>query len=277
MDLYDQHLHSHHSFDSKTEPVDNVESALAKGLAGLTFTEHFDTHPDDWKECVYDDERYSAEIRRLRERYGSKIAIGKGIEVCYQPDRMDFILDFLDSHEFDLVLLSVHYFAGRPVHKRECWTGVDAAAGTRIYLEGVRDAMRACAKLHERRGKVFHVLSHLDFVKRYTKRFFGTFYVASHGDLFDDILRACLDADIVPEINTSTLRQGLGESMPGPDTVKRYAALGGTCMSLGSDAHRAEDIGADFGTALAMLRDAGINRLAVFENRRRRLISLAHP
>ena len=277
MDLYDQHLHSRHSFDSKTDPAANVENAIAKGLAGLTFTEHFDTHPDDWGECVYDDEAYSADIRRLRERYGSAIVIGKGIEVCFQPDRMDFILDFLDGHEFDLVLLSVHYFAGRPVHRRQCWTGIDAAAGTRVYLEGVRDAMRFCAKLHERRGKVFHVLAHLDFVKRYTQRFLGSYDVASYGDLFDDILRACLDADMVPEINTSTLRQGMNEAMPGPDTVRRYAALGGTCMSLGSDAHRAEDIGADFDTALTMLREAGIRKLAVYTRRERNLISVENP
>jgi len=272
MDLYDQHLHSRHSFDSRTEPAANVESAVAKGLAGLTFTEHFDTHPNDWSGCVYNDEAYTADLGQLREHYGSSIAIGKGIEVCYQPERMALILEFLDQHEFDLVLVSCHYFGGRPVHQRRSWEGIEAAEGTRIYLEGVRDAMRSCAKLHERRGSVFHVLSHLDFVKRYSQRFLGSVHVADCGDLFDEILRACLDADIIPEINTSTLRQGLGESMPGSEVVKRYAALGGTCMSLGSDAHRAEDIAADFDTALAMLRDAGIANLAVYFSGERRLV-----
>ena len=48
MDLYDQHVHSRHSFDSHSEPAACVESAIERGLSGITFTEHFDTHPGDW-------------------------------------------------------------------------------------------------------------------------------------------------------------------------------------------------------------------------------------
>ena len=43
--LHDQHLHSRHSVDSKADPVANCEHALAAGLDGLTFTEHYDMHP----------------------------------------------------------------------------------------------------------------------------------------------------------------------------------------------------------------------------------------
>jgi len=269
MGLHDQHLHSRHSFDSKTEPADNVEAAIAKGLAGLTFTEHFDTHPDDWADCVYDDEAYSATIEALRSRYGDRIFIGKGIEVCYQPSRMDFILDFLASRTFDVVLLSIHYFGDKPVHIRESWDGVCLADGTRRYLETVLEAMRFCERLHGDRGRVFDVLSHMDFVKRYTRRWFGGFDMAPFADLFDEILRGCLAVDLTPEINTSTIRQGLGESMPGLSTVLRYAELGGRAMSLGSDAHKATDIGADFDRAVEMLRGANIENTVVFRNRER--------
>lgn len=148
MPLYDQHVHSCHSFDSAAAPAANVERAIARGLAGLTFAEHLDTHPDDWKTCIYDDEAYSATIKRLRSDFGDAIFIGKGIEVCYQPDRMDFILDFLERHEFDMVMLSVHYFGPRAVHNRQNWTDVDAVEGTRRYLESVLEAapLRAAAR-----------------------------------------------------------------------------------------------------------------------------------
>lgn len=274
MKLYDQHLHSRFSVDSKAEPLANVQHAVDLGLAGLTFTEHFDTHPDDWPKCVYEDEAYSAEMARLRQRFAGIIVVGKGIEVCYQPDRMTFILDFLDRHEFDLVILSVHYFGGRPVHHRREWSDLDLATGTRRYLETVLDAVHTAASINRERGRVFDVLGHLDLVKRYTQRFLGGYDVSGCHDLIDDILRACLEADIIPEINTSTLRQNLDEPMPGPHTVRRYAELGGTCMSLGSDAHRAEDVGADLDRAAMMLRDVGIKNLAVFEHRKRSLVSL---
>ena len=269
MRLYDQHLHSRHSFDCRTEPAANVKAALARGLAGLTFTEHFDTHPDEWEDCVYDDGAYSATIRQLREEYGDRIFIGKGIEVCYQPQRMDFILDFLASHEFDLVLLSVHYFGDKPVHVKEAWQGLSVEEGSRRYFDYVLQSVKFCRDLHGRCGRVFDVLSHLDFVKRYTKRFFGTDDVSCCADLIDQILSTCIEADLIPEINTSTLRQNLDETMPGDQTVIRYGQLGGTAMSLGSDAHTPEGVGSGFSKALSMLTTAGIDRLAIFKNRER--------
>ncbi len=272
MKLYDQHLHSRHSVDSQADPTANVEAALARGLAGLTFTEHFDTHPDDWETCLYDHESYSATIERLREHFGDAIFIGKGIEVCYQPDRMDFILDFLEGRQFDMVMLSVHYFGARPIHVRENWVGLGAADGTRRYLETVLEAVRFCEELLRTHGRVFDVLAHLDLVKRYTVRFLGRSEVSQFGGLLDEILGACIAADLVPEINTSTWRQGLAEPMPGADAAARYVRLGGAGMSLGSDAHRAEDIGADFDRAVAMLRAAGLQHVPVFQKRKRLLM-----
>jgi len=130
--LYDQHLHSRHSFDSTADPAENVEAAIERGLAGLTFTEHFDTHPNDRFECVYDDELYTQTIRHLRAEYGSQIFIGKGIEICYQPAQMDYLLKFLSRHRFDLVMLSVHYFPDGALHKPEDWKGRSSSEITRL-------------------------------------------------------------------------------------------------------------------------------------------------
>ncbi len=270
MNLYDQHLHSKHSFDSDAQPADNARKAIEVGLAGLTFTEHYDTHPEEIAECVYDDIAYSATIDALRDEFGTRLRIGKGIEVCYQPDNMPRIIDFLDDLRFDLVLLSVHWFYGQPIHAGYVWKGRDPSKVTRRYLEAVLDAVRFCERLYRDQPRVFDVLGHLDFVKRYSQRYAGGVFVAQHSDVMDEILRTCLAADLIPEINTSTLRRdSLDETMPGPAVVQRYADLGGTMMSIGSDSHSSRDIGADLDHAVNMLRDAGINQLAVFENRSR--------
>jgi histidinol-phosphatase (PHP family) len=274
MALFDQHLHSRHSFDSSTDPSYNVRQALARGLAGLTFTEHFDTHPDDWTTCTYDDDAYSTTMARLREEFGDRIWIGKGIEVCYQPQTMPFVLEFLSEHEFDMVMLSVHYFHGRALHVREGWASRTVDQVSRMYLETVLEAVRFAQSVARSGHAAFHILGHLDLVKRYSRRFHGVYDVSQHQDLLDEILRACLAANLIPEINTSSWRQGLDVSMPGADTVRRFAELGGRAMSLGSDAHRAEDIGAGFDRAVDQLRAAGIPNLAVFINRERRDIPI---
>ena len=55
---------------------------------------------------------------------------------------------------------------------------------------------------------------------------------------------------IALEINTSGLRKGLGRTLPGTDTIGKYADYGGTRITFGSDAHSEAEIGAGF-------RDAG--------------------
>lgn len=276
MPIHDQHLHSLHSFDSQASPDENVERAIELGLDGLTFTEHFDTHPDDAPTCIYDDAAYTATIARLREKYAGAIWIGKGVEVCYQPPQMDRTVDFLRRHSFDLVLVSVHYMQGRAVHIPEYLQGRSCSELTRDYLLAVRDAMRDCARLHRLHGRLFDVLAHPDFIKRYTHRFLGEVAVDECGAELDDAFTAALEADIVPEINTSTLRQGLDAPMPSVSAVGRYARLGGQAMSLGSDAHRSSDVGGHFPVAASMLREAGL-RFAAFRQRQREFVDVRMP
>lgn len=269
MALYDQHLHSWHSGDSTSDPADNVRRAIELGLAGLTFTEHYDTHPTEWPLCKYNYEQIAETVARLREQFGAEVFIGHGIEICYQRENMGPILDYLAAHDFDLVLLSVHWFSGRALHVREHWNGLDAAAGTRLYLEAVLEAARLAGELRKGDRRVFDVLGHLDLVKRYTVRYFQQFDIRSHADLVDEILRACLASDLVPEVNLSTLRQQLPEPSPTDWVVQRYAELGGQAMSLGSDAHRTGDIGAGIVEGAGMLKRCGIGKLAVFKGRER--------
>ena len=270
MKLFDQHLHSKHSFDSTTEPADNVRRAVEIGLAGLTFTEHYDTHPTEWPTCVYDEAAINATIDDLRSEFGRRIFVGKGIEVDYQRDNMPAVIDFILSNPFDAVILSIHWSAGRPIHIRDNWQDADPSRVTRTYLQDVLAAVRHFRELHARHGRVFDILGHLDFAKRYSHRFAGTTHIDEHMNVIDDILRTCLDADIVPEINTSTLRSGLAEPMPALPTIARYAEFGGTMVSIGSDAHKADHVGAAFDVAIDLLRQAGIKQTAVFQNRQRR-------
>ncbi len=270
MALYDQHLHTWFSVDSQSDPAENVRRAVELGMAGVTFTDHFDSHPTEWPLCRYDYEAIASAVRDLQARFGDRLFIGHGIEICYQPEQMDKILGFLDSHRFDLVLLSVHWFKGKALHERDHWAGLDAATGTRQYLEAVLDAARFVLDLKRRGLRPFDVLGHLDLVKRYTQRYFEQFDVRSCAELVDEILRTCIEADLVPEVNLSTLRQSLPEPCPADWVVVRYAELGGRAMTLGSDAHRPEHVALGIAEAADRLKQQGIESLAVFKGRQRR-------
>jgi histidinol-phosphatase (PHP family) len=271
MQLRDQHVHSKYSFDSESEPTEVCRLAVERGLGGVVFTEHFDTHPTEWPGCVYDYARLVDLQAELRAEFGNRLSVGLGIEVCYQPDNMGFILDYLSKRQFDLVILSVHWFYGRAVHFKESWAGLDLAEGTRRYLRTVLEAARLCADLNRKGSSPFDVLGHLDFAKRYTHIFFNENRAADGRDIIDEILRACLEADLIPEINVSPLRRGLDEPMPAAHTVRRYRELGGRCMSVGSDAHRPSDVGRDLRHAADMIAEAGLEGLALFQQGRYRV------
>ena len=57
------------------------------------------------------------------------------------------------------------------------------------------------------------------------------------------ILTQMVRRGIALEINTSSLRQGGEEAMPGPCVLQWYAELGGRHIVTGSDAHTAQDVG----------------------------------
>ncbi len=272
--LYDQHLHSHHSVDSKADPAQNVRHAIEIGLDGVTFTEHYDAHPSEWPVCIYDYDRIAQTVNALRTDYGDRIFIGHGIEICYQPAQEAQILEHLSTHAFDLVLLSVHWFDGRALHERDHWEGLTPEVATRRYLEAVLEAVGYVRQLKARGQDHFDILGHLDLVKRYTQRYFGTYDIASQADLVDAILRACLETDLIPEVNLSSLFQSLPEPMPADWVVRRYAELGGRAMTLGSDAHAPARVGHKLKEGAEMLKAQGINYLAVFKQRQRSFVPL---
>ena len=70
------------------------------------------------------------------------------------------------------------------------------------------------------------------------------------------------------EVNTSGLRQKLGETMPGLELLRRYRRLGGELVTLGSDAHCTEDLGAGIDQGMELLKAAGLNQFVVYEKRR---------
>lgn len=269
MALYDQHLHTWFSNDSQSDPAENVRQAVERGLSGVTFTDHFDSHPTEWPLCKYDYEGVASAVADLRNRTGDGFWVGHGIEICYQPEQMEKIFAFLDSHRFDLVLLSVHWFRGRALHERPHWTGLAPASATRQYLEAVLDAARFALELKRQGRRPFDVLGHLDLVKRYTQRYFETFDIRPHRDVVDEILRTCIEADLVPEVNLSTLRQSLPEPTPAYWVASRYAELGGRAMALGSDAHRPDHVGMGIAEAAETLKQCGLKYLPVFKNRQR--------
>jgi histidinol-phosphatase (PHP family) len=70
------------------------------------------------------------------------------------------------------------------------------------------------------------------------------------------------------EINTSGLRQRLGKTMPDAWCVRLFRDCGGEYLTLGSDAHRAADVGKGLAQAAALAEAQGFRYITYYKERR---------
>ena len=118
------------------------------------------------------------------------------------------------------------------------------------------------------------VLGHLDLVKRYGTTHYGPFEPRVFEEEIRAVLRAAIDANLALEVNSSGLRQGTGEPYPGLTVLRWYRELGGEILTVGSDAHSTDDLGAGIPEVVDLVRSAGFRAIASFEARRLQWIDL---
>ena len=220
----DMHVHSSFSDDSREPMEAQCERALALGLDALCFTEHMDF--DALSLDYYDPDAYFAELGRLREVYAGRLTLLAGLELS-EPHNHPKALEQARRRPYDFILGSVHYWLGG------------------LFPSQMRDRkmdLRRCCEaywaemLKMARCGGFDCVAHLDFPKRFFLR------LEYDPNLLDEIFEAMLQNGLLLEINTSSLRRGCGEPMPGEALLRQYIARGGRHVTLGSDAHRAEEL-----------------------------------
>ena len=69
------------------------------------------------------------------------------------------------------------------------------------------------------------------------------------------------------EVNTSGLRYRNKSTHPNLDILKQYKKLGGKIITLGSDAHKARELGLNFEEAIDMINCVGFDEIAIYHNR----------
>ena len=90
----------------------------------------------------------------------------------------------------------------------------------------------------------FDALAHLDLCKRYGVLYFGEFDPTPFWERINRVLKTIIGNSMSLEINTSGLRQNPRACYPGEEILQRYCELGGKKITVGSDAHTSEDVGA---------------------------------
>ena len=256
----DVHMHCGFSNDSESRPEDMVESAIAKGLSVICFTDHYDKGNLDWgDEAIFDVESYFQKMIELQEEYRDQIDIRIGAEIGMQPYLAEYYQNFIAQHPFDFVIGSVHSVLEHDV-ALDFFQKHSDPEGYKIYFE---EMLQDVQKI-----KSYDVLGHLDYIVRYSNQGSKGFDLNDYMDIIEEILKQVIAHGKGIEMNMSGLKYGLGAPHPQPEIIKRYRELGGEIITVGADGHIPEHIAYDYHLADDILKSCGFKYYTEFKGRK---------
>ena len=273
--LSDYHVHTYYSDDSEYPMEEVVKEAISLGLEEICFTDHVDYGiKRDWDDpagMLYrpggpgepermplanvDYPAYAAEIESLRSKYRDRIAIKMGMEFGMQTYTIPQYEKLFSSYPFDFIILSVHQ-----VEDKEFWTQDFQRGRTQeeYNLRYYEEILALVQKYHH-----YSVLGHLDLISRYDEA--GYFPFEKIRPTVTKILETVIADGKGIEINTSSHRYGLRDLTPSRDILRLYRDLGGRILTIGSDSHRKEHLGAYILDIMEEAKKLGFEEIYTFE------------
>lgn len=269
MMIADYHMHTYYSDDSQYKMEEAVKKAIELGLNEICFTDHVDygiklEHEDymrlneeERKNRVanVDYKHYFEEIHQLQVKYKDRITIKQGMEFGIQTHTIPAFQTLFNRYDFDFIILSCHQ-----VEDKEFWTqDFQKGRSQQIYNERYYEEILNVIKVY----KDYSVLGHLDLLKRYDLK--GEYPFEKTKEIITEILKIVIADKKGIEINTSSFYYGLNDLMPSKNILKLYHDLGGTILTIGSDSHKEEQVGAHIEEIHEELKKIGFKQICTFD------------
>lgn len=252
----DSHIHTHFSFDGASEasPMAVCRAALEAGLQEVTFTDHCDINGEvEQIYPHYDIEAAREAVLAAREAFAGRLTVNWGIELGQPHQYPAAAAELIDRYAFDFVLGSMHNLTGVPDFFFLRYELMSERHFDQLFVRSLEEIRQIVT------FPGISALAHLTYPCRYYTLAGRQYDPLCHADLLSDIFGEMVARGIALEINTSNLRKGLDLMMPDARVLALYRASGGRLVTVGSDAHAAQDVGADLDAAFTMLRDCGFD------------------
>lgn len=257
--MIDLHVHSNCSGDCSAPMLEVCQAAVQRGIKIIGFTDHVDYEPTDVCYGRFDYELYKSRITEAREAFEGVLDIRCGVEIDFVSKHRSKIEDLLDGKQFDFVLGSAHYVDGIILEDHDLYfPGKSARDAYTPFFDNVLATVET---------GWFDALAHLDLCKRNGVRYYGPFDWTPYREVIEQILLAVIRRGMALEINTSGLRQSPHDTYPSRDLLDLYFSLGGRSITVGSDAHKAEDVGSGIADALEVARQIGFDSVSTYIQR----------
>ncbi len=274
MVLTDCHTHTMYSMDSDADINTCIKRAISLGLEAYAITDHCECNfwypkehygdtdlSEDFNYCQ-DFEASVSAVTELKEKYSSQINLLCGTEMGQAMLDLEIAEKIISDHRLDFIIGSVHQIKNE---KDFFFIEYDKMTESEIYnlLERYFTEINELCKW----GK-FDVLGHLTYCMRYMKCRNGIEPdISRFDDIIADCFRSLAEKGKGIEINTSGIRQGFGECFPSLKYVKMFRDMGGEIITVGSDAHTADDIGKNINDGILIAENAGFKYISYFKER----------
>jgi len=245
-----------------------AEVASGRGIEYLGVSEHvyrFQQALEVWDHPFWV-ENATDDLDAYCEFVRTQTDLALGLEADFVPGREDRMANLLEGRDWDYVLGSVHFVGEHAVDMGGEWDiwrrQSDPDKVWRGYFETLGEAA-ACG--------LFDVITHPDLVKMW-----GDKRPRPQRDprfYYEIALEGIAESDVAIEVSTAGLRKPVREIYPDP-TFLSMCLEAGRPVALSSDAHTPNDLGHRYEEAVGLLGSLGVEEVAVFEGRRRRLVPL---
>lgn len=266
MKLADLHTHSDNSPDGENSVIEICESSIAKGFSVIAVTDHCEI------DCFYKDsydvgyKQSYVEVKKAISVFNEQVKVLMGIELGQATSDLKIAEKVTSSIPYDIILGSMHSIPG---HQDFAFLNYDEDDPEELFSEYLDELYNlAC-------WGGFDVLTHLTYPLRYINGEQGfNLEPADFSMEIEKVLKEIIKRGIALEINTSGLRQKYGKTMPDLYCLKLYKNLGGELLTLGSDSHRAEDVGKGITEGIELAKQAGFDKYCIFRHRKPEFISI---
>lgn len=267
MFLTDFHTHSLCSPDGSAPLTAMAEAAQDAGIDELCLTDHCDLLSADGKlDLSFRWEPIEEQLALARPAFADTLPIRMGLELGEAWEDPSAAEKIVSHPELDFVIGSVHN-QGRALGGIDFYyVNYNSEEVCYTALDDYFTCMEALAELD-----CYDVLGHVIYPLRYMNGRDGNHVTL---DRYEARIRAVFCRVIAKgkgiEVNTCRGRS-IADWKP---ILALYKDCGGTLITLGSDAHRPEDVGRGIHAAARLVKEMGFDSIAVYERHRPRLVRL---
>ncbi len=266
--IVDLHTHTDNSFDGNHSTMYLAETAYMKGIRAVAFTDHLEM--DAFYKGSFDKTAIQSffEVAKARSAFSGKLLVCVGAELGQAVYDKAVSEKLLETMKYDFVIGAIHNLPDR-----QDFYYMDFSDESIDYMSLLEEYFEWELKLAQ--WAQFDTLAHLTYPLRYIVGNYGKPVDMSRFDeIIDEILLTLIKNQKSLELNTAGLRQPIGVTSPDEGILRRYKELGGKLLTIGSDAHYAEHLGAGIDKGYELALKCGFDKIALYQDRTPTLIPI---